>query len=314
MGRPRVKVIDDSAPKAEEKKQKNAIKKTSEEVERAKSESIKVIGAVERTTESETPDNEAGAKQTSSERSGRASGTLRPDERATEKSEKKAKKPGKAKPRSKKYQEISADLDRVKTYPLTEAVDMAKKMSYSKFTGTLEAHINTSQTGIRGLVSLPFASGRKLRILAFGKDAAESGADIVGSDEVIEEINKGKVDFDLVITTPEWMPKLAKVARILGPKSLMPNPKNGTITDDLKKAVEGFQAGKTEYEHSSKQVYKTESKAPVIHLSMGKINQSTEELTANIKTLLQTVGKTRVKKVTLSPTMGPSVKVDLSSI
>ena len=102
------------------------------------------------------------------------------------------------------------------------------------------------------------------------------------------------------------MPKLAKAAKILGPKGLMPNPRNGTITDDLKKAVEGFKGGKTEY--------KTESKAPIIHLGLGKLNQPNEELEANVKTLLQTIGKTRVKKVILSPTMGPSVKVDLASI
>ena len=219
---------------------------------------------------------------------------------------KKTQKPGKAKPRSKKYQEKVLDLDRNKTYPIDEAIDMAKKLSYSKFTGSLEAHINTVQTGIRGLVSLPFASGKKLKIIAFGDKAEKSGADIVGSDEVIEEINKGKVNFDLVITTPDWMPKLAKVAKYLGPKGLMPNPKNGTITEDLKKAVEGFQSGKTEY--------KTEAKAPIIHLALGKLNQPTEELSANIKTLLQTLGKTRIKKVSLSPTMGPSVKVDLAYI
>ncbi len=109
-----------------------------------------------------------------------------------------------------------------------------------------------------------------------------------------------------MIATPEWMPKLAKIARILGPRGLMPNPKNGTITNDLKKAIEGFQAGKTEY--------KTEAKVPVIHIVMGKLNQPTEELSANIKTLLQTLGKTRVKKVTLSPTMGPGIKIDLSSL
>ncbi|MBI2329890.1 50S ribosomal protein L1 [Candidatus Daviesbacteria bacterium] len=205
------------------------------------------------------------------------------------------KKPGKAKPRSKKYQEIAKDLDRTKAYPLSEAVDLVKKLSYSKFNATLEAHINTAQTGIRGLVSLPFATGRNLRILSFE-----------GSDETIEEINKGKVDFDLVVTTPQWMPKLAKVARILGPRGLMPNPKNGTITEDLKKAVESFQAGKTEY--------KTEPKAPVIHIAMGKLNQPTEELAANIKMLIQTLGKTRIKKVTLAPTMGPGVKIDLSSL
>lgn len=208
---------------------------------------------------------------------------------------KKAQKPGKEKPRSKKYQEIIKDLDKTKTYSLNEAVDLVKKLSYTKFEATLEAHINTAQTGIRGLVSLPYASGRELKILAFE-----------GSEEILADIEKGKINFDLIVTTPEWMPKLAKVARILGPRGLMPNPKNGTITQDLKKAVESFQAGKTEY--------KTESKAPVIHIAMGKLNQPTEELAANIKMLIQTLGKTRVKKVTLSPTMGPSVKVDLSSL
>lgn len=219
---------------------------------------------------------------------------------------KKPQKPGKTKPRSKKYQEVTKDLDRTKKYPIDEAVDMVKKLSYTKFNATLEAHINTAQTGIRGLVSLPYASGKKIRILAFGKGSEQSGADIFGTDEVIEEIGKGKVDFDLLVTTPEWMPKLAKIAKVLGPKGLMSNPKNGTITDDLKKAVESFQAGKTEY--------KTEAKAPVIHLGLGKLNQPTEQLSANVKTLLQTVGKTRIKKISLSPTMGPSVKVDLSSL
>ena len=220
---------------------------------------------------------------------------------------KKAQKPGKTKKyRSKKYQEIIKDLDKTKSYPVTEAVDLVKKVSFTKNVGTLEAHINTIQTGIRGLVSLPFATGKKLTILAFGKDAASSGADIVGTEETIEEINKGKVNFDILVTSPDWMPKLAKIARILGPRGLMPNPKNGTITNDLKKAVEGFQSGKTEY--------KTEPKACVIHIALGKLSQPTEELSANIKILIQTVGKTRVTKVSLSPTMGPSVKVDLSSL
>lgn len=188
----------------------------------------------------------------------------------------------------------------------TLAVDLAKKMSYSKFDGTLEAHINTATSGIRGLVSLPFVTGKKLTILAFGKDADKSGADKIGDEATIEEINKGKIDFDLLLTTSDWMPKLAKVAKNLGPRGLMPNPKSGTITTDLKKSVESFQSGKTEY--------KTESKAPVMHLGLGKLTQPTEELSANIKMLVQTIGKTRVKKISLSPTMGPSVKVDLSSI
>lgn len=165
-------------------------------------------------------------------------------------------KPSKQKPRSKKYLEASKDLDRNKSYPLPEALELIKKLSYSKFDGTLEAHINTIQTGLRGLVTLPFASGKKLKIL--------------------------------------------------GPRGLMPNPKNGTITDNPAKAVESFQQGKTEY--------KTEAKAPVIHLALGKLNQPTEELVANVKMLLQTIGKTKIKKVSLSPTMGAGVKLDLASI
>ncbi len=207
--------------------------------------------------------------------------------------------------RSKKYLEKAKDLDRNKFYPLPEALELVKKLSYSKFDGTLEAHVNTIQANLRGFVSLPFSSGKKLKILIFGSSAGLEGV-ISGNDETIEEITKGKVDFDLIITTPQWMPKLAKVARILGPKGLMPNPKNGTIADDIKKAVESFQAGKTEY--------KTEPKAPIIHLALGKLGQPDEELTANVKTLLQTVGKTRIKKVTLSPTMGPGVKLDLASL
>lgn len=223
---------------------------------------------------------------------------------------KEVKKPqtSKPKPRSKKYQEAIKDLDRSKTYPIPEAVDMVKKLSYAKFNGSLEAHIVTAQTGIRGLISLPFASGKKLRILVFGHlpSPEEYEGVVFGDDSTIEQINQGKVDFDLVITTPEWMPKLAKIAKILGPKGLMPNPKNGTIVQDLQKAVESFQSGKTEF--------KTEPKAPVIHLPLGKLDQPTEELSANVKILLQILGKTKVKKVSLSPTMGPSVKVDLASL
>lgn len=217
---------------------------------------------------------------------------------------KKAQKPGKSKPRSKKYQELARDLDRSKTYSVPEAIELVKKLSYSKFNGTLEAHINTSQTGIRGLVSLPYSTGKKLRILAFGAKTPIEDT-ISGDESTIESISKGKADFDLVITIPDWMPKLAKVAKVLGPRGLMPNPKNGTITDDLKKTVEGFQAGKTEY--------KTESKARVIHLGLGKLNQPTEELSANIKILLQTIGKTKIRQVRLAPTMGPSVKIELSN-
>ncbi len=208
--------------------------------------------------------------------------------------------------RSKKYLEKAELVEKTKRYPVMEAVKLAKEASFSKFDGTIETHINTSQKGLRGLVTLPFSQGKKLRILAFGKDADKSGADIIGTDEVIEEINKGKINFDILVTTPEWMPKLAKVARILGPRSLMPNPRAGTITENLAKTVAELQGGKSEY--------KTEANGQVIHLAIGKVTQNEEEIVANIKALFNTIGKSRIKQITLAPTMGPGVKVDLGSL
>lgn len=317
MGKKKLAIIDDSQPKVEEKQKKPSThpsfggKKVKENEGRLTPNAVSSRVAEGDRTRGDEPQGVNTEGVVSGQESGSADrsekkepDSVRVDEPTTQ--QKKLQKPGKAKPRSKKYQELVKDLDRSKTYPIPKAVDMVKKLNYAKFNATIEAHINTIQTGIRGLVSLPFSVGKKLKIVAFGKGAEASGADVAGTDETIEEINKGKVNFDLVITTAEWMSKLAKVAKILGPRGLMPNPKNGTITDDLKKAVEGFQAGKTEY--------KTESKAPVIHLGLGKLDQPTEQLSQNVKTLLQTVGKTRIKKVMLSPTMGPSVKVDLSSI
>lgn len=210
------------------------------------------------------------------------------------------------KQRGKKYQEVKAKVESNKRYSLNEAVKLAQEVSYSKFPGSLEAHINTAAKNLRGLVSLPYLSGKKLVILAFGKDADKSGADLVGTDETISGIEEGKINFDVVVATPAWMPKLAKAAKILGPRGLMPSPKNGTITEKLSKAVTDLQAGKVEY--------KTEKDGQVIHLPVGKVNQAPEEVAINIKTLVGTIGKTKIKKVTLSSTMGPGVKVDLGSV
>ena len=117
---------------------------------------------------------------------------------------------------------------------------------------------------------------------------------------------KGKINFDVIVTDPTWMPKLAGAAKVLGPKGMMPNPKNGTISTDLKKAVTEIKSGKVEY--------KTERNGQVIHLSVGKVSQATEEITQNVKLLLGTIGKTKIKQAVLTPTMGPSVKIDISSI
>lgn len=315
MGKTKIKTIDDSMPQEKVKKAAPKKKEKDELVAKLREE----LGIEEESQKERAKDDAASQLSEPGEEGQKAQAltSVTPSEPVSPKakgelekqiqtSEQSTKQEPKSKPRSKKYQEKAELVEKNKFYPLNEAVELVKQLSYSKFEGTLEAHINTTQAGIRGLVSLPFASGKKLKILAFGKGAEQSGADLAGDDSTMEEISAGKVNFDLIVTTPEWMSKLAKVAKVLGPKGLMPNPKNGTITDDLKKAVEGFQSGKTEY--------KTEPKASLIHQSLGKVTQPAEELQANVKTLVQTIGKTRVKKMTLSPTMGPSVKVDLGSI
>ncbi len=208
--------------------------------------------------------------------------------------------------RSRKYQAAREKVERNKHYPLTEAVKTAQQASYTKFPATMEVHINTTTKGLRGLVTLPYTAGKKLTILAFGSGAKEASADIVGTEETIGEIEKGKINFDVVVTTPQWMPKLARAAKTLGPRGLMPNPKSGTITDNLTKTVAELQQGKTEY--------KTEANGQIIHLAVGKVNQSAEEISANIKALYNTIGRSRIKSIFIAPTMGPSVKVEVSSL
>ncbi len=295
MGRPKVKIIDDSLP---------AKKGTTDSlVESLKAE----LGIVEEAPKKE----EVRIKNLESSEQ---------EEKKT-KPKKAPQKEGKVKYRSKKYLEAVKDLDKSKKLPLNEAVILVQKSSYTKFPGTVEIHINTNQKNIRGLINLPFATGKKLKVLVFPsgalrtsdlKDLEDTGV-IIGTDETISEIEKGlpagrqgNIDFDVLVTTPEWMPKLAKVAKVLGPRGLMPNPKNGTITEDLKRVVSELQAGKLEY--------KTESNGQVIHLAIGKVTQPSDEIAANVKTLFSTVGKTKITKITLSPTMGPGIKVDLASI
>lgn len=231
-----------------------------------------------------------------------------PKEEAKEaKSKVKKSKPKKGhKVRSKAYQEKAELVDKGKKYELNEAIDLARETSFSKKPGSLEVHIMTNSKGMRGLVNMPHLSGKNLRILAFGPGALEAGADIVGDDAKLDDLMKGRIDFDIVVTHPSWMPKLARAARVLGPKGMMPNPKNGTVTENLEKAINDLKGGKFEY--------KTEANLPVMHLRIGDLTQPNEELAANIKTLAISIGKTKLKALTLAASMGPGVKVDTTSI
>ncbi len=296
MGKTKIKTIDLSQPEGKQA---------------AKLERNKAVGEVEHKEAVETPED-FGAKQAHSEPSGQASGALAPSEQPKKAEKiKSGQKQKSKKQRSKKYQQAKELIDPSKKYPLNEAIDIAQKSSYSKFNGTIEAHINTTQTGLRGFCSLPYASGKKLRILVFGHlpSPEEYEGVVFGDDSTIDEILSGKFrpsGIDIIVTTPDWMSKLTKAAKILGPKSLMPNPKNGTITDNLSKTIQEFQGGKTEY--------KTENNRKVIHLGVGKVEQSKEEIVDNIKVIYNTLGRSKIQKITLSATMGPGVKVDLSSI
>ena len=289
MGKTKTAIIDDSVPQEEAKPARKKVNPNPELLEKEKAEAKKV-----------NPNPELAEKEVKkSAKAGADSGKIRMTEKAEQKEDSKPQK-------SKKFQEASEKVERNKLYPLDQAVALAQETSYSKFDGSLELHLNLSVKTLRGLASLPFAAGKKLRVAAYGKGAADSGADIILDEDGLKIVETGKINFDVMVVTPETMPQLAKLAKVLGPRGLMPNPKNGTISADLKKAVLELQSGKVEY--------KSESKAPLIHLSIGKVSQPSDQVSQNIKVLLTTIGKSRIKRATISPTMGPGVKLDLNSI
>ncbi len=195
-----------------------------------------------------------------------------------------------AKVRSKRYQAAKSKIDVSKYYPINEAVELAKATSLSKFDAKIEAHVTIVDIGTVGEIAFPHLESASKKI-------------VVLNDTVLAEIKDGKVDFDILIATPVTMPKLLPFARVLGPKGLMPNPKSGTLTDDPEAAVKKLSAAKT--------VVRTEKKAPVVHIVVGKTSQATEELVANIQELINTVKANKIKKLAICATMGPSVKIEV---
>ena len=223
--------------------------------------------------------------------------------------------------RGKKYVEAAKLIDRSVLYDKEEAIALVKKSATAKFDATIEAHIRTGCDGrhadqqIRGAVVLPHGTGKKVRILVFAKDAkAEeakaAGADYVGGMELIEKIQKENwFEFDVVVATPDMMGVVGRIGRVLGPKGLMPNPKAGTVTMDVTKAVNDIKAGKIEYRLD---------KTNIIHVPVGKASFTEEQLADNFQTLIDAINKARpaavkgqfLKSVTLTSTMGPGVKVN----
>jgi large subunit ribosomal protein L1 len=195
--------------------------------------------------------------------------------------------------RSPKYLARVEKVEKSKAYKLAEAVELLPNLALGSFDETVELHINTNSTGISGTLTLPHGTGKQTRVA-------------IATDALITEIEGGTINFDVLVAEPAMMPKLAKVAKILGPRGLMPNPKNGTVSPKPEDVAKKFEGGQTNY--------KTEAKFPILHLSVGKISFGSEKLSANIKNALQTVQKANIKNVTLKTTMSPAVKLDIASI
>ena len=244
--------------------------------------------------------------------------------------------------RGKKYVEAAKLIDRATLYDRDEAIALVKKSATAKFDETIEAHIRTGCDGrhadqqIRGAVVLPHGTGKKVRILVFAKDAkAEeakaAGADYVGGDELIPKIqNENWFEFDVVVATPDMMGVVGRLGRVLGPKGLMPNPKAGTVTMDVTKAINEIKAGKIEYRLDKTNIIhvpvgkasfteeQLADKTNIIHVPVGKSSFTEEQLADNFQTLIDAINKAKpaavkgqyLKSVTLTSTMGPGVKIN----
>ena len=222
--------------------------------------------------------------------------------------------------RGKNYVDSAKEIDRDKKYDVEEAVSLVKKSAKAKFDETIELHIRTGCDGrhaeqqIRGAVVLPNGTGKDVKVLVFAKgpkadEAEAAGADYVGADDLVNKITtENWFDYDVVIATPDMMGVVGKLGRVFGPKGLMPNPKAGTVTMDITKAVEEAKAGKIEYRLD---------KANIIHVPVGKASFSEEALVQNYNALLEAINKakpaslkgTYLKSITMTSTMGPGVKV-----
>lgn len=221
---------------------------------------------------------------------------------------------------SKNLANARQEIDKDKLYSPLEAIRLAKKLSTAKFDETVEVHIRLgidprqANQQVRGTVVLPHGTGKKVRVAVFAqgekaKEAQEAGADIVGADDLIEQVQKGELNFDAAIATPDMMSKVGKVGKILGPRGLMPNPKAGTVTFDVGKAVKDIKAGKVEYRVD---------KYGIVHLVIGKVSFDEKALVENYATLIDELIRAKpaaakgryLKSIAIATTMGPSIKVD----
>ncbi|MBN1915422.1 50S ribosomal protein L1 [Candidatus Dojkabacteria bacterium] len=221
--------------------------------------------------------------------------------------------------RGKKYNEVTKSFDKTKKYSLDEASKLLPGLSISKFEGSIEIHLTIDakskkkECTVRGSITLPHQTGasKKVAVIAESKDqkkATDAGADKVGLDDLIKEIEGGKIDFDVLIATPEVMPRIASLGRVLGPKGLLPNPKNQTVTTDIERVVKSYKAGKLDFKMDE---------AFGIHAKIGRTRMTPEQIKDNLSSFLKAVlneakiiSPTPFKSVVVSPSMGPGVKIE----
>ncbi len=252
-----------------------------------------------------------------------ASGELDPSEEGIKKGPA-PKVRSKLERRGKKYQEAAKLVDTEKQYTLKEAAELLPKISTTTFSSSVEIHVNLgvdpkqADQNVRAMVALPHGTGKTVRIAVFAPEdqhaaAKKAGADIVGEADFLKQLDKEQFDFDVLIATPQLMAKLGKYARSLGPRGLMPNPKSGTVTTDVAKAVTEAKGGKVEFRVD---------KQSIIHLAVGKTDFSAQQIEENIQTLLKAVADAKpaslkgvyIQKITLAPTMGPGISLALTEV
>jgi large subunit ribosomal protein L1 len=286
------------------------------------------------TEAAETPETEATEeKQTVAKAGKRSAKALKEAEEAQAKEERKAKaaEEGEEKPkqpvkptrsrlerRGKNFRKAAEQIEKGKAYSLTQAITLATKTSPVKFDASVELHINLNvnprhaDQNIRDNVVLPAGTGKTVRVAAFTDDKAE-GADLTGVETIIGQLEKGEINFDVLIATPANMPKLGKYARLLGPRGLMPNPKSGTVTQDIAKAVQEARAGRVEYRVDS---------TGIVHLAIGKVSFGPAKLEENARAVLTNIKSNKpasikgtfIKSIHATTTMGPSVTIDTNSL
>ncbi|MBU2592319.1 MAG: hypothetical protein ABH867_03420 [Patescibacteria group bacterium] len=274
MGKKKIKVVGKEEAKEQKKRPAFKKQKPEEPVVAEKKEAItEEKNAVEKVEAVKTEKN-----------------TDKKEENAEPKEEKKEKVKKEPKSRGKKYLSAKKKVDPDLLYPVLKAIALVKETSISSFVGTLEAHIQVKTAGDLGELVLPHSKEEGKRV-------------VTANDEIIAEIKEGKINFDVLLASPKMMAKIVPFARTLGPKGLMPNPKNGTLVENPEEAVAKFSKGGFRI--------KTEKKAPVAHLRLGKLDQPDKELIANVEELIKTIGVVNIEKMFLKATMGPAVKVKI---